>query len=107
MRLAVQLGEKMRDLSHVWAPPIYRRLTSLDKRERDISERCLLKSRSLIVPPPLKLSKVLIYAYTALNIRITDFHYERLKNVPNFILKREQNVARRIHCSSTIIFIIF
>lgn len=63
MRLAVQLDDKMRDFSHVWVPPIYRRLLSYDKKERDMSERCLLKIKSLILPPPLKLSKVLICLY--------------------------------------------
>ncbi|PON77071.1 Telomere-associated protein Rif [Parasponia andersonii] len=60
MRLAVQLAEKMRGLSHVWAPSIYRRLLSFDKRERDMSERCLLKIKSLILPPSRNLSKVLV-----------------------------------------------
>ncbi|XP_015894129.1 uncharacterized protein LOC107428164 isoform X1 [Ziziphus jujuba] len=60
MKLAVQLDEKMRDMSHVWVPPIYRRLLSFDKKERDMSERCLLKIKSLILPPPLKLSKALV-----------------------------------------------
>lgn len=60
MRLAVQLDEKMRNLSHVWTPPIYRRLLSFNKKERDMSERCLLKIKSLILPPTLNLSKVLI-----------------------------------------------
>ncbi|KAA8522989.1 hypothetical protein F0562_009412 [Nyssa sinensis] len=45
MKLATQLSEKMRDTSNIWAPPIYRRLVSIDKRERDMSERCLLKIR--------------------------------------------------------------
>ncbi|KAF4346088.1 hypothetical protein G4B88_030865 [Cannabis sativa] len=57
MRLGVQLPEKMRGFSHVWAPSIYRRLLSSDKRERDMSERCLLKIRSLMLPPSLNLSK--------------------------------------------------
>lgn len=59
MKLASLLSESMRELSHIWAPPIYRRLLSLDKRERDMSERCLLKIKSTILPPPLNLSKVL------------------------------------------------
>ena len=58
MKLATQLGEKMRDLSNIWVPPVYRRLVSIDKRERDMSERCLLKIRSTICPPTLILSKV-------------------------------------------------
>jgi len=48
----------MKGSSHVWAPPIYRRLLSTDKRERDASERCLLKIRSTVIPPSLDLSKV-------------------------------------------------
>jgi telomere-associated protein RIF1 len=48
----------MRESSHIWAPPIFRRLLSTDKRERDISERCLLKIRPTIIPPPPALSKV-------------------------------------------------
>jgi telomere-associated protein RIF1 len=59
MKLSAQVSEKMRDSSHIWAPPIYRRLLSFDKRERDMSERCLLKIKSTILPPPLVLSKVL------------------------------------------------
>lgn len=58
MKLAAQLSEKMRESSHMWAPPIYRRLLSIDKRERDMSERCLLEIRSVIFPPPAALSKV-------------------------------------------------
>ncbi|ONH98431.1 hypothetical protein PRUPE_7G248700 [Prunus persica] len=60
MKLASLLSESMRELSHVWAPPIYRRLLSFDKRERDMSERCLLKIKSTILPPPLNLSKALV-----------------------------------------------
>lgn len=51
----------MRDTSHVWAPPIYRRLLSNEKRERDMSERCLLKISDIILPPPLALSQVYYY----------------------------------------------
>ncbi|KAK2992149.1 hypothetical protein RJ640_017071 [Escallonia rubra] len=59
MKLATQLSEKMRDASYIWAPPIYRRLVSPDKREKDMSERCLLKLRSALRPPPLALSKAI------------------------------------------------
>ncbi|XP_058181977.1 uncharacterized protein LOC131300254 isoform X2 [Rhododendron vialii] len=50
----------MRDTSNIWAPPIYRRSVSIDKRVRDISERCLLKIRSTICPPSLTLSKAIV-----------------------------------------------
>ncbi|CAK9141237.1 unnamed protein product [Ilex paraguariensis] len=60
MKLATQIGEKMRDLSNIWVPPVYRRLVSINKRERDMSERCLLKIRSTICPPTLILSKALV-----------------------------------------------
>ncbi|KAJ8753197.1 hypothetical protein K2173_017786 [Erythroxylum novogranatense] len=60
IKLADQLTGKMKKTSHIWTPPIYRRLLSIDKRERDISQRCLLKIRSLILPPPSPLSKVLV-----------------------------------------------
>ncbi|XP_057988121.1 uncharacterized protein LOC110660052 isoform X2 [Hevea brasiliensis] len=60
IKLAAQFSEKMRESSHIWAPPIYRRLLSMDKRERDISERCLLKIKSAIIPPPTDLSKALV-----------------------------------------------
>ncbi|CAL0330479.1 unnamed protein product [Lupinus luteus] len=60
MKLAGQLSEKMRDSSHIWAPPIYRRLLSTDKKEKDAMERCLLKIRSTVIPPSLDLSKVLV-----------------------------------------------
>ncbi|KAL7601049.1 hypothetical protein Lser_V15G23934 [Lactuca serriola] len=60
MKLVTQLNEKMRETSNLWAPPIYRRLVSSDKREKDMSERCLLKIKSTICPPPSSLSKVVI-----------------------------------------------
>ncbi|XP_028790462.1 uncharacterized protein LOC114746403 [Neltuma alba] len=59
-KLAVQLREEMRSSSHIWAPPIYRRLLSTEKRERDASERCMLKTRSIIIPPSLDLSKAIV-----------------------------------------------
>ncbi|XP_030511814.1 uncharacterized protein LOC115726183 [Rhodamnia argentea] len=59
MKIASQLGEIMRDSSHIWTPPLYRRLLSTDKRERDMTERCLLKIKSVMLPPSLTLSKVL------------------------------------------------
>jgi len=58
MKLSTQISEKMRDSSSIWAAPIYRRLLSADKRERDMCIRCLLKIKSLIIPSPLALSKV-------------------------------------------------
>nr|KYP44984.1 hypothetical protein KK1_033505 [Cajanus cajan] len=58
MKLSGQLSEQMKGSSHIWAPPIYRRLLSTDKRERDASERCLLKIKSTVIPPCLDLSKV-------------------------------------------------
>ncbi|RHN63991.1 putative telomere-associated protein Rif1 [Medicago truncatula] len=60
MKLSGQLSEQMRDSSHIWAPPIYRRILSTDKREKDSSERCLLKISSIVIPPSLELSKVLV-----------------------------------------------
>ncbi|KAK9060710.1 hypothetical protein SSX86_021416 [Deinandra increscens subsp. villosa] len=60
MKLETQVNEKMRETSNLWGPPIYRRLVSADKRERDMSERCLQKIKSLICPPPEVLSKVVI-----------------------------------------------
>ncbi|KAJ0724314.1 putative telomere-associated protein Rif1 [Helianthus annuus] len=60
MKLETQVNEKMRETSYLWGPPIYRRLVSVDKRERDMSERCLRKIKSLICPPPAALSKVVI-----------------------------------------------
>ncbi|TKY54818.1 Telomere-associated protein RIF1 [Spatholobus suberectus] len=60
MKLSGQLSEQMKGSSHIWAPPIYRRLLSTDKRERDSSERCLLKIRSTVIPPSLDISKVIV-----------------------------------------------
>ncbi|KAL5065157.1 hypothetical protein RYX36_026894 [Vicia faba] len=60
MKLSGQISEQMRDSSHIWAPPVYRRLLSTDKREKDSSERCLLKISSMVIPPSLELSKVLV-----------------------------------------------
>nr|XP_043625325.1 uncharacterized protein LOC122596761 [Erigeron canadensis] len=60
MKLATQVNEKMRDTSSLWAPSIYRRLVSADKREKDMSERCLVKIKSTICPPPTALSKAVV-----------------------------------------------
>ncbi|XP_054821010.1 uncharacterized protein LOC129319925 isoform X2 [Prosopis cineraria] len=60
IKLAAQLRDEMRSSSHIWVPPIYRRLLSTEKRERDASERCLLKIRSIIIPPSLDLSKAIV-----------------------------------------------
>ncbi|XP_057508655.1 uncharacterized protein LOC130791509 isoform X1 [Actinidia eriantha] len=60
MKLTTQLNEKMRDTPNIWAPPIYRRLISMDKRARDMAERCLLKIRPTIYPPSLTLSKAIV-----------------------------------------------
>ncbi|KAL5697888.1 hypothetical protein ACHQM5_028992 [Ranunculus cassubicifolius] len=60
IKLVSQLGEKMRETANIWAPAIYRRLISSDKRQRDITERCLMKIRSVMLPPPLDLSKAIV-----------------------------------------------
>uniref|UniRef100_A0ACD5Y121 Uncharacterized protein n=1 Tax=Avena sativa TaxID=4498 RepID=A0ACD5Y121_AVESA len=57
MKLASQNPKGMRDLSSIWVPPIYRRLLSADKPERDMAERCLIKVSSVILPPLSPLSK--------------------------------------------------
>ena len=57
--MTTQLSDMMKDTSHIWAPPIYRRLLSIDRRERDMAQRCLLKIKSTIYPPELALAKVL------------------------------------------------
>ncbi|KAL3655844.1 hypothetical protein CASFOL_000240 [Castilleja foliolosa] len=59
VKLTSSLTEQMRNMSSVWTPPIYRRLVSVHKRDRDMSERCLLKIMPLICPPPITLSKAL------------------------------------------------
>ncbi|CAL5044296.1 unnamed protein product [Urochloa decumbens] len=56
-KLACQCHKRMRDLSSLWVPPLYRRLLSADKPERDMAERCLLKVSHVILPPQLLLSK--------------------------------------------------
>ena len=58
MKLVTELSEKMINTSNIWLPPIYRRLLSVDKRERNMSERCLLKIKSAVLPPLLTISKV-------------------------------------------------
>ena len=58
MKLACQSRKRMRDLSSLWVPPIYRRLLSADKPERDMAERCLIKVSCIILPPQPLLSKV-------------------------------------------------
>ncbi|KAL3824518.1 hypothetical protein ACJIZ3_020547 [Penstemon smallii] len=59
VKLTSSLPEQMKNMSSVWTPPIYRRLVSADKRDRDMSERCLLKIMPIIDPPPATLSKAL------------------------------------------------
>ncbi|KAM7265279.1 hypothetical protein ACFE04_002962 [Oxalis oulophora] len=60
IKLGSQLHEEMSNFSSMWAPAIYRRLLSNDKRERDMSERCLLKISSTVFPPTLTLSQTLV-----------------------------------------------
>ncbi|XP_068649195.1 uncharacterized protein [Aristolochia californica] len=64
MQAVIKLGsehpESMRNMSNLWTPPIYQRLLSADKRERDMSERCLIKIKSFLLPPPLILSQDLM-----------------------------------------------
>ncbi|XP_025813423.1 uncharacterized protein LOC112890780 isoform X2 [Panicum hallii] len=57
MKLACQSHKRMRELSSLWVPPIYRRLLSADKPERDMAERCLIKVSCVILPPQPLLSK--------------------------------------------------
>lgn len=59
MKLAGQSPKRMRDLSSLWVPPVYRRLLSADKTERDMAERCLIKVSCVILPPQPLLSKVI------------------------------------------------
>ncbi|XP_061951001.1 uncharacterized protein LOC133674057 isoform X2 [Populus nigra] len=90
MKLAAQLSERMRESSHIWAPPICRRLLSTDKRERDISERCLLKIRPTIIPPPPALSKGLkIQTLQAWGwfIRLQGSHAMKYRHLTNDMLK--------------------
>ncbi|XP_060172031.1 uncharacterized protein LOC132603135 isoform X2 [Lycium barbarum] len=60
MKLASTSAQNMRAMSNIWAPSVYRRLVSGDKREKDMSERCLQKISSVICPPPEILSKGLV-----------------------------------------------
>uniref|UniRef100_J3MBQ2 Telomere-associated protein Rif1 N-terminal domain-containing protein n=1 Tax=Oryza brachyantha TaxID=4533 RepID=J3MBQ2_ORYBR len=57
IKLTCQNPERMRELSSIWVPPIYRRLLSTDKGERDMAERCLLRVSSVVLPPQSPLSK--------------------------------------------------
>ncbi|XP_066380075.1 uncharacterized protein [Miscanthus floridulus] len=57
MKLADQIPKRMRDQSCLWVPPVYRRLLSADKTERDMAERCLIKVSCFILPPQPLLSK--------------------------------------------------
>ncbi|KAF0901645.1 hypothetical protein E2562_003597 [Oryza meyeriana var. granulata] len=59
MKLTSQNPERMRELSSIWVPPIYRRLLSADKAERDMAERCLIKVSSVVLPPQFLLSKAI------------------------------------------------
>jgi telomere-associated protein RIF1 len=58
VKLVDQMSNTMRDLSHIWCPPIYRRLISTDKRERDMAERCLRKIMLTFSSPLPLLSKI-------------------------------------------------
>ncbi|CAD6340084.1 unnamed protein product [Miscanthus lutarioriparius] len=57
MKLADQSPKRMRDQSCLWVPPVYRRLLSADKTERDMAERCLINVSCIILPPQPLLSK--------------------------------------------------
>ncbi|KAM0939048.1 putative telomere-associated protein Rif1 [Dioscorea sansibarensis] len=52
--------EEMKDRASICIPPIYRRLMSDDKRERDVAERCLQKIKFVLYPPPPILSKAIV-----------------------------------------------
>jgi len=56
--LVDQMSNTIRDLSHIWCPPVYRRLISTDKRERDMAERCLQKIMLTFSSPLPLLSKI-------------------------------------------------
>ncbi|KAL9249035.1 hypothetical protein AKJ16_DCAP00275 [Drosera capensis] len=60
MKLWTQLSQKMKESSCMWAPPMYRRLLSSDKREKDMCQRCLLSIKPVMLPPSLTLSKVTV-----------------------------------------------
>ncbi|CAI0444797.1 unnamed protein product [Linum tenue] len=57
IKLVDQLSAEMRDSSHIWAPPIYRRLVSVERRERSIALMSLVKTKSVLLPPSDALSK--------------------------------------------------
>uniref|UniRef100_A0A0D9WMF2 Telomere-associated protein Rif1 N-terminal domain-containing protein n=1 Tax=Leersia perrieri TaxID=77586 RepID=A0A0D9WMF2_9ORYZ len=59
MKLMSQSPERLRELSSIWVPPIYRRLLSADKAERDVAERCLIKVSSVVLPPQSLLSQAI------------------------------------------------
>lgn len=50
----------MKETSSLWALPIYRRLISEKKNERDVSARCLFKLQSIVCPPITALAKAVI-----------------------------------------------
>ncbi|KAL9668102.1 hypothetical protein QQ045_002477 [Rhodiola kirilowii] len=61
LKLESQLNERLKETSNLWAPPIYRRLISVLKKDRDVSERCLLKLKSIINPPTSTLAEVVVF----------------------------------------------
>ncbi|KAI0511087.1 hypothetical protein KFK09_011709 [Dendrobium nobile] len=76
MKIVTQLPNKLREIANLWLPPIYRRLVSYDKKERDITERCLMKMKSIICPPLPALSKALAHDLKSnLLARIMDMQY--------------------------------
>ncbi|CAI9100851.1 OLC1v1038036C1 [Oldenlandia corymbosa var. corymbosa] len=60
MKLLTLWGEKMREISNLWAPPIYKRLVSVDNRDREMTEKFLPKIKVLLSPAPISLSKALL-----------------------------------------------
>ncbi|XP_020591957.1 uncharacterized protein LOC110032622 isoform X2 [Phalaenopsis equestris] len=77
MKLATQLPNKLRVAANQWLPPIYRRLISYDKKERDITQRCLMKIKSIILPSPPALSKALVHDLKSnLVARIMDMQHD-------------------------------
>ncbi|KAJ7526714.1 hypothetical protein O6H91_16G019400 [Diphasiastrum complanatum] len=53
-----RVSNDMKEFSHVWVPPLYRRLLSLSKNERDMAEQILEEIKCTIIPPPPKLMQM-------------------------------------------------
>lgn len=56
-QFGIRLADRMKELTHLWAAPIYERLLSPDIVERELAVNCLQKMKLFLCPPTALLAK--------------------------------------------------